>query len=425
MQLDSQWLSIISYQVSYSASPRSVLQCQVCSPRPLFSLVSILMLSLEACPNLPKSPQLHQIAKLPDPFAWYPAASNGRVSNLLEWQCRQEDVAALLQEMELGTKPRPPSKVTSSFIPGTTGTLVITAAVGDKAISFNVTIQYPEHGKGPFPAMIAYGGLSIPLPNNVAAIIFDNSVIAQQDSAASRGLGLFYQLYGTDASAGALIAWAWATSLVLDLLELTPEANVDVTRIGITGCSRNGKGALVAGAYDPRIVLTVPQESGSGGSACWRLSYAEEGAPELVQTSGEIITENVWFSTAFDAFANETTLPLLAFDHHMLAGLIAPRALFVIDNVGYQWLGPWSCWGCMKVANQIWQALGVPDDMGFSMAANHTHCNFPDYQQPELFAFIDKFLLNRPADTAIQKDYANISFDVNDWVTWSVPQLAP
>lgn len=300
--------------------------------------------------------------------------------------------------------------------------MTINATEGDESISFSVAIQYPSSGTGPFPAMIAYGGLSIPLPSGVATIVLDNSAIAQQDSTASRGLGLFYQLYGKNATAGALIAWAWATSLVIDQLEATPEANIDVTKIGITGCSRNGKGAFVAGAYDSRIALTVPQESGSGGSACWRLSDAEEGAPQLVQTASEIVTENVWFSTAFNAFSNQTTL--LPFDHHMLAGLIAPRALFVIDNSGYQWLGPWSCWGCMTVAHKIWEALGVPDNMGFSMSENHSHCVFPDYQQPELFAFINRFLLDVPANTSIQKDYANITFNVDDWVTWDVPQLA-
>ena len=31
-------------------------------------------------------------------------------------------------------------------------------------------------------------------------------------------------------------------------------------------CS-NGKGALAVGAFDERVALTIPQESGSGGSA--------------------------------------------------------------------------------------------------------------------------------------------------------------
>src|SRR4051812_15786894 len=87
-----------------------------------------------------------------------------------------------------------------------------------------------------------------------------------------RGQGKFYTLYGSGHSAGALTAWAWGVSRIIDALELTPAAGINPQKIGVTGCSRNGKGAIVAGALDERIALTIPQESGSGGSACWRLS---------------------------------------------------------------------------------------------------------------------------------------------------------
>ena len=95
-------------------------------------------------------------------------------------------------------------------------------------------------------------------------------------------------------------------------------------------------------------------------------------------------------------FANfSTSVDLLPFDHHMLAGLVAPRGLFVIDNSAILWLGPWSCYGCMKTANKIWQALGVPDSMGFSQIGNHSHCQFPASQQGNLTAFVNKFLVRR------------------------------
>lgn len=269
--------------------------------------------------------------------------------------------------------------------------------------------------------MIAYGGLSIALPPGVAAITFDNSQIAQQNDQSSRGQGLFYTLYGANHSAGALMAWAWATSLIIDRLEATPAARINTSRIGVTGCSRNGKGALVAGAFDSRIALTVPQESGTGGSGCWRLAAASEGAPQNVQTAGEIVQENVWFSTAFNAYANdEDRLP---FDHHMLAGLIAPRGLLSIDNAGYQWLGPWSSLGCMGTARLVWQAMGVPDRMGYSMSTNHPHCSFPDQQREDLFAFINRFLLGMEVNTTVQKNYAGIAFDNKPWVNWQVPNL--
>ena len=59
-------------------------------------------------------------------------------------------------------------------------------------------------------------------------------------------------------------------SRIIDALEATPAVKIDPKRVAVTGCSRNGKGAFVAGAFEPRIALTIPQESGSGGAACWR-----------------------------------------------------------------------------------------------------------------------------------------------------------
>src|SRR5690606_9721277 len=87
--------------------------------------------------------------------------------------------------------------------------------------------------------------------------------------------GLFYELYGKEHPASSMMAWAWGVSRVIDALASTPAARIDAARIAVSGCSRNGKGALVVGAFDERIALTVPQESGAGGSASWRISQAE------------------------------------------------------------------------------------------------------------------------------------------------------
>jgi cephalosporin-C deacetylase-like acetyl esterase len=137
-----------------------------------------------------------------------------------------------------------------------------------------VSITYPSSGKGPYPAIIAYGGASIPIPTGVAVITFNNDDIAAQINTGSRGQGKFYTLYGSNHSAGAVMAWTWGLSRIVDALEMTPSANINPKRLGVTGCSRNGRGALAAGAFEERIALTIPQESGPGGSGCWRLAQA-------------------------------------------------------------------------------------------------------------------------------------------------------
>ena len=129
---------------------------------------------------------------------------------------------------------------------------------------------------------------------------------------------------------------------------------------------------------------------------------------------------NVWFSTAFDKYANNTAgLPL---DHHMLAGLVAPRGLFVIEN-DIEWLGPVSTTGCMQAGRLIYQALSKADAMGFSLLGNHAHCQFPSAQQPQLTAFVNKYLMDGSSSTA-NIFQSNYTVNLADWVDWSVPTLS-
>ena len=370
-------------------------------------------LDTDPCPALPQDVPLPTVSKLPDPFL---TINGSRVSTLSEWECRQQEINALFQRYELGTKPPRPSSFNASL----SGiTLTINASEDDRSISFAPTITYPTTGTAPYPALIAFDGGSLPIPSGVAVINFAVDDMAQQDSAASRGLGKFYDLYGTNATASAMMAWAWGVSRIVDALDMlgVNETQIDTAHLAVTGCSRNGKGALVAGAFDARIGLTIPQESGSGGSACWRLSDYQLANGQLVQTASEIVDENVWFSVAFDAFSNDTAQ--LSFDHHTLAGLIAPRGLFVIENTAYEWLGPWSCYGCMRTAHLIWQAVGVPDNMGFSQLGGHLHCEFPEEQQADLDAFVGKFLFGEESNTRVMKTDLNATdVPLNRTMVW-------
>ena len=239
----------------------------------------------------------------------------------------------------------------------------ITVTDNGKSITFTPTITYPTSGTVPYPAIIGYDGGSLPAQSGVAQISLSTNDIALQTDSSSRGQGKYYTLYGSNASADALTAWAWAVSRIIDALEKTPSARIDATRIGVTGCSRDGKGAMVAGALETRIQLTIPQESGSGGAACWRLSQSESQTQQ-VQTAPEIVTENVWFSTSFNNYVN--SLATLPFDHHLLAALIAPRGLIVLENTDYIWLSPKSSFGCMTAARTVYQALGATSNFGFS-----------------------------------------------------------
>lgn len=164
----------------------------------------------------------------------------------------------MFQKYELGDlPPRPSTPVTATF---SGGALKVTITDGGKSITMNAKITTPPSGKASYPAIITIGGSSIPIPAGLATINFENDNIAAQQSSASHGTGLFFNLYGKSHNAGAMLVWAWGVSRLIDGLEITPSANIDSTRLGVTGCSRNGKGPFIVGAFEPRIALTIPQE---------------------------------------------------------------------------------------------------------------------------------------------------------------------
>ncbi|KAG6879291.1 carbohydrate-binding module 1 [Termitomyces sp. T32_za158] len=369
------------------------------------------------CSALPGTIALTSNAKLPDPFKF---VGGTRTATKSDWDCRREEISQLFQRYELGTLPPKPQTVTAS-LSGTT--LTINVSDSGKSISFSVTISAPSGVTAPYPAIIAYGGMSIPRPSGVAVITFNNDDMAAQVNGGSRGQGKFYTLYGSTHSAGAMTAWAWGVSRIIDALEMTPSANIDLERIAVTGCSRNGKGALVAGAFETRIALTIPQESGSGGAGCWRISDDMLASGIDTQTASEIVQENVWFSPLFNQYTSQVRN--LPFDHHMLSALVAPRALLIIDNTGIDWLGPRSVWGCQTTANEVWKALGVSDSMGVSQVGNHAHCAFPSSEQGDLDAFVNKFLKGQSTNTNIIKtDGANnLGYVAANYVDWTTPTL--
>lgn len=364
---------------------------------------------------------------LPDPFTFL----NGTdVRTAADWACRAAQIKALFQRYELGDKPPQPPQMSSDF-DAASGALRITAGLNDTAtVSWTVNISYPDAANrttGLIPAVIAYGALSIPRPDGAAVILFNNNDVAAQNGPSSRGKGAFYQLYGADATAGALMAWAWGVSRILDVLAAdTTAIGIDPSRVAVTGCSRNGKGAMVAGAFDERVALTLPQESGAGGDACWRESRAMLVDGGLVtQTAAEIVGENVWFSRAFDAFgAANDSVAALPVDHHQLAALVAPRALYSTGNTDFLWLGAQSSFDCMATARRVFAALGAEDRHGFSQVGGHAHCRFPQEQGPEIQAFYQRFLLGDDAvGTDVFRTTGNWSYNAT-WAPWSAPSLA-
>jgi fermentation-respiration switch protein FrsA (DUF1100 family) len=260
----------------------------------------------------------------------------------------------------------------------------------------------------------------------VAKIDMANTTFAAEKGNA----GIVKTLYGNAASKiGALIGWAWGVSRIIDALEKVPEAGIDVKRIAVTGCSRNGKGALAMGAFDERVALTIPQEGGSGGPAVWRVSQKEKAMGQNIQESGEIVGEQDWTGVDFKQYANGQNDKLSA-DMHTTIALCAPRAVLVIEN-DIDWLGPVATYAGGHTAAKVFQALGVADRCGVTVAQNHAHCSFPSAQQTFLNNFVNRFLKGMSADTS-GVDELHVSsttsklqkFDEATWIDWDIPTLS-
>lgn len=351
---------------------------------------------------------------LPDPFKFWDGST---VATIDDFKCRQQQLQYALEQTELGDFPGPPDTLTASM----TGTgLSITIGVGGKTATLSASVSKPAGG-GPSGAVIAYGFPSVNVPSNVATITFSNDQFGAQQGGNSRGQGAFYTLFGSDHSAGALTAWAWGVGRIMDALEQlgAETTGIDPTRVAVTGCSRNGKGAFIAGALEKRIALTIPQESGSGGAACWRIADDEKAKGKNIQHAGQIVGENVWFSTRFNAWTSKINQDPV--DHEALVALIAPRGLYIPEN-DIDWLGPVAITGCMQAGQLIYKALGVAEHMGLSLVGGHNHCQFPGNQNDEINQFWDYFInggTTKPA--VISKSTATVN--VAEWAPWDIPTI--
>ena len=121
---------------------------------------------------------------------------------------------------------------------------------------------------------------------------------------------------------GALRAWAWGASRVLDYFET--DKSVDAQRVGIEGVSRYGKAVLLTMAMDQRFAIVCVGSSGKGGAALYRRDYGED--------MGNICSssEYHWFA---GNFINYILTPNdLSVDSHELIGLCAPRPVFISEG---------------------------------------------------------------------------------------------
>jgi hypothetical protein len=353
--------------------------------------------------------------RLPDPFR---KSDGSRVATKADWRCQRELIKATEERYVYGTKQPKPQTVT-----GTVSSTSITVNVSNagRSASFSATVSLPS-GTGPFPAVIVYAGLGADTATirgaGAAVINYDPMQVGREGTPRNNKSGAYYTLYGNTSTTGLLAAWAWGASRIIDVIEASGGNILKADALGVTGCSRFGKGAFVAGAFDQRFALTMPIESGTAGAPILRGIPGESGAQPL--SSG--FSEQPWFGDAFSQFTgNPNALPV---DTHETVAMIAPRGLFIMENPHIDWLAARSGSVAALAGAEVYKALGVGDNISYwSDVADGTHCAVrPEWRTP-LQQNIQKFLTKTGTATGVFRISSLKAGNLATWRDWTTPTL--
>jgi hypothetical protein len=299
---------------------------------------------------------------LPDPLR---KKDGRRVKTVADWRERRQEILALLLHYEYGRVPPAPGNVKLDKLlaedvrnEGLTRYQQVRLKMGpEQKLSMTLHIYFPAKLKGSHPAVLRIGlGDEAMRATNERGYVFacfDNREL-DPDTEGYDIVGPAQELYPAYDWAS-IAVWAWGACRAMDYLVTLPE--VDASKVVITGHSRCGKTALLAGALDERFALVAPNGAGCGGTSCSRI--LSEGSESL-----GLITDKkrfyYWFQKDFGQFAgHEDRLP---FDQHFLKALIAPRPLLTTDAFDDRWANPLGNQAAFLGAMPVYEFLGVPDN---------------------------------------------------------------
>jgi hypothetical protein len=380
------------------------------------------------CPvaALPDASALPQIPKLPDPFKKLDGA---RVSSKADWRCRRQEIRAQAEKYIFGAKPTP--DVVSGTVTNTS--IKVHVEAKGKSIDFEATIKLPTTGQAPYPALINVGksglmlGESRILDQGVAIIYYDNYALGKEGTPEmSRGKpnpGKYYDIYGGDDPAGLLMAWAWGASRMLDVLQKSGSSIIDMTGIGVTGCSRLGKGAFAIGVFDDRIALTIPHEPSTGGDPALRIMDKLSGAERTDYNYNGLN----WLSNNFAPFVfsnNVSNAVKLPIDTHALIAMMAPRGVLILENPHQTQMGAPAGHMATLAGLEVYKALGVEKNVSYhSSVAETAHCSYKNEYTDLVAKSIASFLKHEGEPPGQILVGANGSVNRADWIDWETPTL--
>ena len=293
-------------------------------------------------------------------------ADGRRVTTRSMWARRRAELKDIIQYFEYGRLPPKPDHVATESVSdralanGIGIEQRMTLVIGsDRRLTMQIAIARPRK-PGRLPVIVAEVHAISPLPCIPMFVRRGYMFVQYQredlDPDLPAVLGPAQKAY-PEYDWATLAVWAWGAMRVADYLESRDD--VDVAHIAVTGHSRGGKAALLAGALDERFALVAPNGSGCGGAGCFR------NTPRRAESLAQITDPKrfgYWFHPRLRWFAGrEERLP---FDQHFLKALVAPRSLLCTEARGDLWANPSGTRRTSLAAQAVFQFLEVPDRNG-------------------------------------------------------------
>ncbi len=318
-----------------------------------------------------------ELVALPDPLR---TVSGERIESVQQWeQSRRGEILELFRQHVYGRMPKTPYKLSCQVLNQDD------KALDGQAIRKEVAITIgTAKGEMTFPVLLYLpsAAKTNPAPVFLQLEFFNNSRMDQwihtnqnhwvRSAFLAQGIGVatafyqdivpdkkdrsrdgIYKLLDPDGklapdAGGAISAWAWGLSRIMDYLET--DKQIDAKRVAVFGLSRLGKTALWAGAQDTRFAVVISGCSGTTGAA-----LARHKAGESIESINRAFRH--WFCDNYKGYANrEQDLPV---DQHMLLALIAPRPVYVSSASQDDWADPLGEFLSCVHATPVYQLHGL------------------------------------------------------------------
>jgi dienelactone hydrolase len=201
---------------------------------------------------------------------------------------------------------------------------------------------------GCWPHVLNTQAIDAVLAQGVALANFDRLNMAQDHPEGLRRGRLHDQW--PQAQWGAISAWAWG--LQANVQALLQIQGLSRTQIGVIGHSRGGKAALLAGALEPQIALTVSHNSGCAGAASFQVrDAAAETLDGLQARFGH------WLGLGCSQA--EVRAQLESTDNQALLKCLTGRHLCVLQADDDVWANPQGTAFAVARLRAHWQPLGL------------------------------------------------------------------